>query len=108
MTEDERCSILLEAKAQPDGIIFAIMTLGMSDEDRRRLQNIRLLADDGYLAQMNNSAYRITAKGEALLRETTAIQMAAGPVTLRRLFKAHGGKVWTAVLAALAALRSCG
>ena len=41
MTEDERCSILLEAKEKPDGVIFMGGAYGLSDDEMRRRKHIR-------------------------------------------------------------------
>ena len=113
--DGKRYKVLLEAKNSKGGLIYMIQHIGMSDDELERRQNIWLLSDEGHLEKISRDAYRLTAKGEAYIkeeealeREATAIQMTAEPSALKRFFKAHGGKAWALVLAALAALRSCG
>ena len=93
MTKDERCSILLEAKERPDGELYALETLGMTDEESRRRQNIRLLSDEGYLEKLSNQVYRLTAKGDAAAEECMS-KLAA----IKRLWKTHGPRaIWIAL-----------
>ena len=70
--------------------------------------------DDGYLAKTGTASYRLTSKGEDALAEcelaltAAAIKMTSSRADFKQFCKRHGGKAWTLLVAALAALRSCG
>ena len=105
MTEDERCLILPESRERADGLIIVRGRYGISDEEARRQQCIRLMLDDGYLANTSEFTYRLTSKGEDALVECED-ESKLKPV--KRAWKKHRGKTMAGLAAVLTSLRSCG
>ena len=55
--------LLFEIESNEDDLYFVTVTMGMSAEERKEFYHIQLLCDDGYVIQVSEDGYRLTAQG---------------------------------------------
>ena len=55
--------LLFEIEKQDDYLMLIVQTLNASIADRKKWYHAQLLCDSGYLLQINDAGYRLTAEG---------------------------------------------
>ena len=55
--------LLFKIQNADDDLFYAIITMGMSPDERKEHYHVQLLCDEGLLFQVSDSAYRLTSQG---------------------------------------------
>lgn len=96
--EDYLIALLIEARDREDGLVYVVEYIGMSAEDLKRRQHVQILCDDGLLAQVSPSAYRLTSRGyDALENHGKNPRL----VKIKELWLEHRWKALGAIILAL-------